>query len=208
MINDGILDILLQQGDRGTFKCINCSKHFPCRYDFEQHHQKDHPSNELKYETNGKDVIKYGCNVCRSTNTEENVAIDHWRSHLQQWYQCLYCPKKVQYVKLIQTHHELCHNSKEVGFRMASARDNLNSLYQITLTFSNGLTMLWGECMNTKYGSVERLVSYINQLNEQQRQNQLKTLMASSSSSSGFVTNAPIMVPAAGKIGQRRQTHL
>lgn len=204
MINDSILDILTQQGDCGTFKCIYCSRHFPCRYDYEQHHKKEHATSVEKYEINGKDVIKYGCNICREMYTDENLAIEHWRSHLQQWYRCLYCPKKVQFLKLIPTHHELIHNSSEIGFRIVNAHDNLNSLFQITLTFSNGLTMIWGDVLSTKYGGVERLVNYINQLNEQQRQQELKTLKATLVSAS----NAPKMVSPAAKIGSRRQTHL
>lgn len=205
MINDSVLEVLLLQGDRGTFKCIYCSRHFPCRYDYEQHHKKEHAPKVEVYETNGKDVIKYGCHVCREIITDENLAIDHWRTHVPQWYQCLYCPKKVQYIKLIQTHHELIHNSSEINFRIVNARDDLNSLYQITLTFSNGLTMIWGDVLNTRYGSVERLVNYINQLNEQNRQQQLKILKAAS----GSLLNTPNMASSsAGKIGSRRQTHL
>lgn len=202
MINDSVLEVLLQQGDRGTFKCVHCSRHFPCRYDYDEHHKAQHATIIEKYEINGKDVVKYSCNVCREMYTDENAAIDHWRTHVQQWYQCLFCPKKVQYLKLIQTHHQLIHNSTEIGYRIVNAHDNLNSLFQITLTFSNGLSMIWGDVLNTKYGGVERLVSYVNQLNEQQRQQQLKTSKATSN------TNTPKMAIPAAKIGSRRQTHL
>lgn len=203
MLNDAIIDALLQQGDRGTFKCNHCCRHFPCRYDYEQHHKEEHKLNPQRYETNGKDVIKYGCTMCREMFTDENLAIDHLRSHIQQWYQCLYCPKKVQYLKLIQTHHELIHNSSELGYRIVNARDNLISFYQMTLTFSNGLTLIWGDVLNTKYGGIDRLVKYINELNDIQRQQQIKTLNTTSSTSI-----AQKSTNSAGKINQRRQTLL
>lgn len=203
MINDNLLDDLMQQGDQGTFKCVYCHQYFSCRYDYERHHKKMHLTVPEKYEINGKDIIKYGCNVCPQVITDENLAIDHLRSHVQQWFQCLYCPKKVQYAKLIQTHHQLTHNSHEIGFRMVNARENLNSFFQMTLTFSNGLKLIWGDVLNTKFGGIERLVKYINELNEVQRQQQLKTLKASNNAAA-----IPKPAQAAGKIGQRRQTHL
>lgn len=201
ILNDAILEALLQQGDSGTFKCSYCCKHFPCRYDYEQHHKEDHGSIKFKYETNGKDVIKYGCHYCRDIYTDENMAIVHLRSHIQQWFQCMHCPKKVQYIKLIQTHHQLMHEGKDLGYRLVNARDNLNLFYQMTLTFSNGLALIWGDVLNTKYGGVERLVKYINELNEEQRRKQMNALDNSISTASQALQNV-------GKICRRRQTLL
>lgn len=187
VINDAILEALLQQGDQGTFKCGYCHQHFPCRYDYDQHHQVIHGANPRRFDTNGKDVIKYVCNVCRQIQTDENNAIVHSREHTQQWYQCLHCPKKAESHKMIKNHIDLLHPGKEVGSRVINARDNLSLFYQMTLIFSNGLAMTWGDVLNTKYGGIERLIKYINDLNEVQRQEQLKL---------------------AGKVRNRRQTLL
>lgn len=205
-LNDAIIEALLQQGDRGTFKCNYCCRHFPCRYDFEQHHNAMHTTEPQKYETNGKDVIKYGCTMCREMYTDENLAIDHLRTHVPQWFQCLYCPKKVQFLKLIQTHHELIHNSSEVGYRCVNARENLSTFDKMTLTFSNGLTLIWGDVLNTKYGGVERLVKYLNELNEAQRQQQIR-LLKKESTTTNIITQKK-SVQTVGKIGGRRPTLL
>lgn len=205
MLNDAIIEAMLQQGDRGTFKCNYCCRHFPCRYDYEQHHENEHKTVAKKFEINGKDVIKYGCTVCREMYTDENLAIDHLRTHVQQWFQCMYCPKKVQFLKLIQTHHELIHNSSEIGYRCVNARENLNSFYQMALTFSNGLTLIWGDVLNTKYGGIERLVKYLNELNEMQRQQQIKMLKKHSITAPNN-TQKPIQT--VGKICGRRPTLL
>lgn len=195
MINDAVLDVLLQQGDQGTFKCVYCGRHFPCRYDFDQHHEEYHSTaSQKKYELNGKDIIKYACFMCRTTKTDESFAIEHLRNHIQSWFQCLHCPKKVKLLKLMQMHHLMAHEELDIAFEVVSARDSLNSYYQMVLTFSNGLTLTWGDVVNTKYGGVDRLVKYVNELNEAQRQQQLSLL----GSSAG----------GAGKIGQRRQTLL
>lgn len=203
ILNDAILEALLQQGDSGTFKCTYCCKHFPCRYDYEQHHNEEHGTNRQRYETNGKDVIKYGCHYCRDIYTDENMAIVHLRSHIQQWFQCTHCTKKVQYIKLIQTHLQLMHEGKEFGYRLVNARENLNLFYQMTLTFSNGLALIWGDLLNTKYGGADRLVKYINELNEEQRRKQESALgtISTPATSSAASTNA-------GKVCRRRQTLL
>lgn len=208
MINDAILEALLKQGDRGTFKCLLCQRHFSCRYDYEQHHKFEHGLCQQKCETNGKDVIKYACNVCREIQTDENLAIDHLRTHVQQWFQCLFCPKKVQFLKLIPTHHQLIHNSNEIGYRVVNARDNLNLFYQMTLIFSNGLALIWGDVLNTKYGGIERLVKYINELNEVQREKQLKTLQPINQTLITTPQQQREAEHGVGRINRRRQTLL
>lgn len=196
-LNDAIVEALLQHGDRGTFKCSYCYRFYPCRYDYEQHHKKEHSTAIPRYETNGKEVIKYGCTNCRDIYTDEKLALGHLRSHIKQSFQCLYCPKKEQDIKLIQMHHQLIHKSNEPGYR----RENLNSFYEMTLTFSNGLTLTWGDLLHTKYGGVERLLAYINDLNKVQLQ-QLKSTNAANP--------APIAAPTnnASRINRRRQTLL
>lgn len=192
IINDFVLDVLLQQGDQGTFKCIYCRQYFPSRYDYEQHHNEYHPTNERKYELNGKDIIKYRCFICRTIKSDEGSAIEHLRSHIPSWFQCLHCPKKLKQLRTMQVHHQMAHEELEIAFKVVSARDSLNSYYQMILTFSNGLTLTWGDVVNTKYGGVDRLMKYVNQLDETQRQQQLNLLRSNSG----------------GKICQRRQTLL
>lgn len=95
------------------------------------------------------------------------------------------------------------HEGKDFGYRLVNARENLNLFYQMTLTFSNGLALIWGDLLNTKYGGADRLIKYINELNEEQRRKQESALgtISMSTTSSTASTNA-------GKISRRRQTLL
>lgn len=212
IINDATLNALLQQGDQGTFKCAYCSCFYSCRYDYEQHHQENHRSIPQKYELNGKDVIKYGCFNCAQTKTDELSAIEHLRAHFPIGYQCQYCTTKFKFLSAIVPHHKVAHDSTlQVRFKMISTQDHFTACMELMLTFSNGLTMLWGDVMNTKFGGVDRLRKLVADLIETQNQNQLKAYndvikSKDSTGAGGSASGAVMMVP--GKIGHRRQTHL
>lgn len=213
MIDDSILNALHQQGDQGTFKCAYCSCFFSCRYDFEQHHRECHLSIAQKYELIGKDIIKYGCYVCTQTKTDEISAIEHLRTHFPIWYQCQYCTAKFKYLSAILPHHKATHDTNlKVAFKMTSSQDHFTACIQLLLTFSNGLTLSWGDVLNTKYGGDERLRKMINDWNEAQNQNQLKAYNEVARSKNPAVAAAAAAAQSAGsvagKIGQRRQTHL
>lgn len=200
VINDTILDVLIQQGDQGTFKCLYCKQYFPCRHDFEQHHKEEHPIKDQMYEQNGKDIIKYGCFVCPTTRTDERVAVDHLRVHFPPLFQCLHCLRKTRTLKQIQIHHQLSHEELDISFKIICGRELQNALYQLKLTFSNGLTLMRGDLANTKYGDFNRLAKYINDTNETLTQQHLNLLKGTNSTANASNTF--------GKIGQRRQTLL
>lgn len=200
MINDSFLDMLIQQGDRGTFKCLYCKRFFTCRYDFEQHHRQEHPMKDESYEQNGKDIIKYGCYMCTCTpKTNERDAIEHLRSHIPPVFECLHCNKHLKTLKLMQIHHTTDHEELEIEFKLVSLPFSYNAFYQMVLTFSNGLTLLWGDVANTKYGDVNRLIKFTNDLNEMQTYHHLNLLKGIKTASRSN---------SVGKIGQRRQTLL
>lgn len=71
---------------------------------------------------------------------------------------------------------------------MADAKGSLNQYYPMTLTFANGLQMIWGDLTKTKYGDDNRLAKFVNELNEKKAYDK---------------NNAP-----ASKINVRRQTML
>lgn len=201
MLNDSILNVLLQQGDRGTFKCKYCSQYFTCRYDFERHHQQSHGSLTESYDINGSDVIKYGCYMCNDVYTDRNEAIEHIRNHLQQSYQCPYCPTiKANNIETIRKHHQLVHKTRSIEYKMVHTNQNLQSYYQMKVTFSNGLQLLWGEILDTQYGKKEQLINYIRELSELERRAQMKKF------SIGSTTIQSIKVPV--KIGDRRRQTL
>lgn len=220
IINDATLNELQQQGDQGTFKCAYCSCFFSCRYDYEQHHREDHRMIPQKYELNGKDVIKYGCFSCAQTKTDEQSAIDHLRTHFPIGYQCQYCPTKFKFLSAIVQHHRAAHNANsQVRFKMVVSQDHFTACTQLMLTFSNGLTLLWGDVMNTKYGGVDRLRKVFNDLIDQHNQLQLKayneevsklknSVGAGTGNGAGGNGGAGTSGMMAGKIGHRRQTHL
>lgn len=199
IMTDGILSVLQTQGDQGTFKCKYCSCYYSCRYDYEQHHKESHTNLLENYELNGKDIVKYGCFICRQTKTDETMAIDHIHSHIGMLYQCMHCKKKVKLLSMLDVHNKISHKDKPVAFAIVNAREQINLYYQMTLTFSNGLTLNWGDVLKTKYGDAVRIVKYINDLNSATHKNQLKQATALAAGRANGI---------AGKIGQRRQTLL
>lgn len=208
IMNDATISMLQHQGDQGTFKCAYCSCFYSCRYDYEQHHREDHQMIPQKYELNGKDVIKYGCFVCPQTKADELSAIEHVRTHFPIGYQCQYCPTKFKYLSAIVPHHRAVHNAdSEVRFKMVCAQDLFTMCMQLVLTFSNGLTLLWGDVMNTKCGGAERVGKLVNDFIEQQHQQQMKAYneVIKLSPGAGGGASSNMM---GGKIGHRRQTLL
>lgn len=216
MINDSILNALQQQGDQGTFKCSYCGCFFSCRYDYDQHHREQHPILAQKYELNGKDIIKYGCHICSQTKTDELTAIEHLRAHYPIFYQCQYCTARFKYLSLIVPHHNSIHTDTQVKFKMICQQDHFIATMHLTLTFSNGLTLMWGDVINTKCGGADRLRKLINNLIETQNQQQLSeyneqikskdsTAASTADGARGLMSGAGTMP---GKIGHRRQTHL
>lgn len=213
IINDATLNALLQQGDQGTFKCAYCSCFYSCRYDYEQHHQENHRMMPQKYELNGKDVIKYGCCNCTQTKTDELSAIEHLRSHFPIGYQCQYCTTKFKFLSAIVPHHKVAHSTNlQVRFKMISTQDHFTACMQLMLTFSNGLTMVWGDAMNTKFGGLDRLRKLVADSIETQNQNQLKAynevIKSKDATGAGGSTSGAGVMMVPGKIGHRRQTHL
>lgn len=215
IINDATLDALLEQGDQGTFKCAYCSCFYSCRYDYEQHHREDHRMIPQKYELNGKYVIKYGCFVCTQMKTDEAVAIEHIRAHFPIGYQCQYCPTQFKFLSAIVPHHETAHDANlPVRFKLTCAQDHFTACTQLILTFSNGLTLLWGDVMNTRFGGEVRLRKWVGNLIDQQNQQQMKAFneLIKSKDFNGKGPAAGSSAGAAGmmagKIGHRRQTHL
>lgn len=184
-LNDEIIKTLLEQGDSGTFRCGFCHRFFTCRYDYEQHHNERHATLQPLYEINGTDVIKYGCHLCRDIFTDEKEAVKHIKAHLPNAnYMCKFCPKRFQHVQMVKKHHLLIHKSIDAGYRIVDARENIQSFYPMTMNFANGLLLIFGDLTRTKYADVERLVSYVNDLNK------------------SAIEQQP------GKIGNRRQTML
>lgn len=215
IINDATLNALLEQGDQGTFKCAYCSCFYSCRYDYDQHHREDHRLIPQKYELNGKYVIKYGCFVCPQIKTDEAAAIEHIRAHFPIGYQCQYCPTQFKFLSAIVPHHATAHDANlPVRFKLICTQDHFIACTQLILTFSNGLTLQWGDVMNTKFGGENRLRKWVGSLIEQQNQQQLKAYnevikskdFTGNGSGAGGSSGAPGM--NAGKIGHRRQTHL
>lgn len=215
MINDATLNALLEQGDQGTFKCAYCSCFYSCRYDYDQHHREDHRMIPQKYELNGKYVIKYGCYVCPQIKTDEAAAIEHIRAHFPIGYQCQYCPTQFKFLSAIVPHHATAHDANlPVRFKLICTQDHFIACTQLILTFSNGLTLLWGDVMNTKFGGESRLRKWVGSLIEQQNQQQLKAYnevikskdFTGNGPDAGGSSGGPGMI--AGKIGHRRQTHL
>lgn len=214
IINDATLNALLEQGDQGTFKCAHCSCFYSCRYDYEQHHREDHRMIPQKYELNGKYVIKYGCFVCPQIKTDEAAAIEHIRAHFPIGYQCQYCPTQFKFLSAIVPHHATAHDTNlPVRFKLICTQDHFIACTQLILTFSNGLTLLWGDVMNTKFGGEIRLRKWVGSLIDQQNQQQLKAYNEVIKTKDGARGGADASGSSrasgmAGKIGHRRQTHM
>lgn len=205
LLNDQIIDDLLKQGEHKTIQCLYCDQHFLCANDFKKHHDHEHAlclQMTKNWNTN-KNCIKYECSTCNYYHTDENAIIVHIReNHAQPLYQCLHCTKKLSDKAVIRAHHELVHNTTEIGYRTVDAHESLPLYNQMKITFSNGLTLIWGDIAFTKYGRLKHLVDVVNKGNEIDRQKYIKSASQSSNPSSNVVTSP-------GRIGnQRRQTHL
>lgn len=142
------------------------------------------------------DIVQYKCFICDHSSAERYELVKHVRAHLHQVFQCVYCVTKAVDLKEIWKHHEHVHNSKSTDFRITNARDNLHSYYQIIVLFANGLQMILGDLIHTKYADVERLVEFVNELNGFEKHSQL----------SGY--GATLQTRVAKKIGDRRRQTL
>lgn len=110
-------------------------------------------------------VVQYKCFICNDINPERLELIKHMRTHLYKVYQCLYCVTKTTDLSELLKHHIRCHNSTSTEYRVTNARDNLHSYYQIKIMFANGLQMILGDLIKTKYGQVEELIDVLNEMN-------------------------------------------
>lgn len=196
--NDTIVETLIDQGNHETVKCSYCQERFVCRFDYEQHHQQYHPENIESHETIDSTIIKYGCMECQVYSTNRNNIISHmWKNHIQSRYQCLFCPKETQYKKLIRTHHELTHKSNEVRYRTVDASENIASFYRMSMNFSNGLVLFWGDMLKTKFSQKQQLIEHVNELNRADLENYVQSTEPSVND-----------IATPGRIGsRRRQTH-
>lgn len=197
--NDTIVETLIDQGNHESVKCSYCQEKFICKFDYEQHHQQYHPANVESHEPTDSNIIKYGCIECQMYSTNRNNIISHiWKKHIQSRYQCLYCSKETQFQKLIRTHHELAHKSNDVKYRIVDATKNVPSFYRMSMNFSNGLVLFWGDILKTKFSQVKQLIDHVNELNRAELESYTQSTEASVND-----------VPTPGRIGfRRRQTHL
>lgn len=197
--NDTIVETLIDQGNHETIKCLYCQEKFICTYDYKQHHLQYHLEKVESYEATNSNIIKYGCMECQVYSTNRNNIISHMRkNHIQARYQCLYCNKETQFEKLIKTHHELAHKSNEVRYRTVDATENVASFYRMSMNFSNGLVLFWGDMLKTKFSQVKELIDHVNELNRAELESYVQ-----STESSINDDHTP------GKIGsRRRQTYL
>lgn len=171
--------------------CGICSKKCECIEDLQKHFRFEHPSghrpkaiepmptiddqtldtltqhshcNGINIPTNSS-VKQYKCFICNETNAKRLELVKHIRTHLQQVYQCLFCVTKTTELNEIRKHHRQVHNSQSTEYRVTNARDNLHSYYQIKIKFANGLQMILGDVLKTRYGQVEELIEAVNELN-------------------------------------------
>lgn len=163
-LTDEFLEKLLQVGYvDGEHKCLHCHAIFKYKDDYNKHHKDNHPDIGEHYE-NIPSVIEYGCSTCRDTLPDELEMVKHIREHDIQ-YQCKFCSKTFQYLKMVKQHHEIMHQSSDETFRNVDVMKNIQSYTNMRITFPNGLIVSKGDAKNTKYGQMDTVINYVKDLN-------------------------------------------
>lgn len=165
-LNDEFLEKIFETGYKGEHECEYCGVVSKYVEDYEEHHNTTHKDEPQKCKIIPA-RIEYGCPTCRDTMYEEIAMVKHIREH-GMLYQCKFCDKTFQYLKMIKQHHEIMHKVKDETYRNVDVMSNLELYTGMRITFPNGLVLTKGEAKNTKYGNINEVIEYVTKLNEEE----------------------------------------
>lgn len=169
-LTDAFLTKLLTVGyTDGEYKCRWCDEpQYRYKDDYDAHHDAKHPGKDKQFDRQPSG-IEYGCSTCRDALPDERSMIKHIREHDMQ-YQCKFCEKTFQYLKMIKQHHEILHQSTDETFRNVDVKKNLDTYLNMRITFPNGLILSKGDVKLTKYGQIGTVLDYVTELNAEELQ--------------------------------------
>lgn len=165
-INNQVLERLLDQGSTAEYKCSLCTRFFPSLENYENHHKNMHKNQIQSFEVTRTNTVTYGCPKCHEVFTDENKALKHVRVHIVPLFQCDYCQKVINDQIEMKNHLKQVHRTMETNYQTIDSGHALAAYLQMRLTFSNGLQVIWGDVINTKYGGRSRLLRLITEMHD------------------------------------------
>lgn len=137
-------------------ECTHCQDEFASLTELEKHTNEKHPESEMNF------IYIYGCSEqCHVTAPNERDMVAHIRQHFLH-YQCNFCDEKFLNIDLVREHHRHTHSCEDKTYRIADVKQ----YGEMKIIFPNGLVLTKSECINTRFGSMDKVIEFHNELHD------------------------------------------